>query len=369
MPAARRSWTPRRSRSAATARYTTPTGYTLPTTRHGDRHLPVGRQLQRRHQQQRASATTTPHEQVTVRRGQPDAQHHAQPDGRHAGHGVADPDGHGHAGGRLQRDRHASPSRCMPGQHVGGHGDGHGQRQRHLQTPTGYTLPTTGTVTGTYQWDASYSGDTNNNAVSDNNGQRAGARSSQASPTLSTTPSPTAASARYGYRPLNDSATLAGGYNPTGTITFTLYAPGGTTVVDTETSRSTATAPTRTPTGYTLPTTVHGDRHLPVGRQLQRRRQQQRRQRHQRQRAGHCDDSASPTLTTSADPRASRWSTRSPTLTDTATLAGGYQRRPARSPSRSTPGGTTWWTRRRSRSAATAPTRRRPATRCRPRAR
>ena len=31
-------------------------------------------------------------------------------------------------------------------------------------TPTGYTLPTTGTVTGTYQWDASYSGDTNNNA-------------------------------------------------------------------------------------------------------------------------------------------------------------------------------------------------------------
>ena len=25
-------------------------------------------------------------------------------------------------------------------------------------TPTGYTLPTTGTVTGTYQWDASYRG-------------------------------------------------------------------------------------------------------------------------------------------------------------------------------------------------------------------
>ena len=44
-------------------------------------------------------------------------------------------------------------------QHPGGHGDGHGQRQRHLHTPTGYALPTTGTVTGTYQWDASYSGD------------------------------------------------------------------------------------------------------------------------------------------------------------------------------------------------------------------
>ena len=33
-------------------------------------------------------------------------------------------------------------------------------------TPTGYTLPTTGTVTGTYQWDASYSGDGNNKPVS-----------------------------------------------------------------------------------------------------------------------------------------------------------------------------------------------------------
>ena len=26
-------------------------------------------------------------------------------------------------------------------------------------TPTGFTLPATGTVTGTYQWDATYSGD------------------------------------------------------------------------------------------------------------------------------------------------------------------------------------------------------------------
>src|SRR5262249_7139207 len=29
-------------------------------------------------------------------------------------------------------------------------------------TPTGYTLPTSGTVTGTYQWNATYSGDSNN---------------------------------------------------------------------------------------------------------------------------------------------------------------------------------------------------------------
>jgi hypothetical protein len=35
-------------------------------------------------------------------------------------------------------------------------------------TPNGYTLPTTGTVAGTYQWDVSYSGDPNNSGVSDN---------------------------------------------------------------------------------------------------------------------------------------------------------------------------------------------------------
>ena len=36
-------------------------------------------------------------------------------------------------------------------------------------TPTGFTLPTSGTVTGTYQWNATYSGDDNNNSVSENN--------------------------------------------------------------------------------------------------------------------------------------------------------------------------------------------------------
>ena len=36
-------------------------------------------------------------------------------------------------------------------------------------TPTGYTLPAAAAVTGTYQWDVSYSGDANNNSASDNN--------------------------------------------------------------------------------------------------------------------------------------------------------------------------------------------------------
>jgi hypothetical protein len=34
-------------------------------------------------------------------------------------------------------------------------------------TPAGYTLPETGNVTGTYQWDVSYSGDTNNATATD----------------------------------------------------------------------------------------------------------------------------------------------------------------------------------------------------------
>ena len=38
----------------------------------------------------------------------------------------------------------------------------------NYSTPKGYTLPTTGSIAGTYQWDASYSGDADNGSVSDN---------------------------------------------------------------------------------------------------------------------------------------------------------------------------------------------------------
>ena len=49
---------------------------------------------------------------------------------------------------------------------------------------------------------------------------------------------------------LTDSATLAEGINPTGTITFTLYAPNGTTVVDTETDTVNGNGTYTTPTGF-----------------------------------------------------------------------------------------------------------------------
>jgi ELWxxDGT repeat protein len=120
-------------------------------------------------------------------------------------------------------------------------------------TPTGFTLPTTGTVTGTFQWDASYSGDTNNNSVSDNNNTNEQVAVSPASPTITTTPNTTSVTLGTAPQTLTDSATLSGGYHETGTITFTLYH--GSTLVDTETSAVTGNATYTTPTGFTLPTT------------------------------------------------------------------------------------------------------------------
>src|SRR5262249_31901046 len=113
---------------------------------------------------------------------------------------------------------------------------------------------TTGTVTGTYQWVASYGGDGNNNAASSAKGDEpvavgpgspeSAAKRTPASVALGTT-APT----------LKDSATLSGGYFGTGTITFKLFGPDGTTVVDTETAAVHGNGTYSTPTGFTLPTT------------------------------------------------------------------------------------------------------------------
>ena len=117
-----------------------------------------------------------------------------------------------------------------------------------------YTLPTTGTVTGTYAWTDSYSGDTNNNGATGNTDSSEQMVVGAASPTLSTTPSATSITLGNGTLPvLKDTATLAGGYYETGTITFTLYDGGS--VVDTETAAVSGNGSYSTPTGYTLPTT------------------------------------------------------------------------------------------------------------------
>ena len=120
-------------------------------------------------------------------------------------------------------------------------------------TPTGYTLPTTGTVTGTYQWNASYPGDTYNLPASENNAAAEQVTVTSASPTISTTPSVTSVTLGMSSATLNDTAVLAGGYYETGSITFTLYR--GSTLVDTETEAVIGNGSYTTPTGYTLPTT------------------------------------------------------------------------------------------------------------------
>jgi uncharacterized repeat protein (TIGR01451 family) len=73
---------------------------------------------------------------------------------------------------------------------------------------------------GTYHWVVSYSGDANNAApppVTDEV-----FTVSKASPAISTTPNPT--TEMLGVK-LQDVANLTGGFNPTGSITFNLYAP------------------------------------------------------------------------------------------------------------------------------------------------
>ena len=110
-------------------------------------------------------------------------------------------------------------------------------------------MATPSTATGTDYWVATYNGDSNNNAVT------AGTASepvivSAASPAISTTQQP--ASAIVGAS-IADKATVSGGYNPTGTVTFKLYAnstASGTPLFsDTETlSGGTATSNSYTTT-------------------------------------------------------------------------------------------------------------------------
>jgi uncharacterized repeat protein (TIGR01451 family) len=88
------------------------------------------------------------------------------------------------------------------------------------------------TVAGTYQWVASYSGDGNNHPIASPPGDEP-QRVDPAAPTITTSAGPTVTLG--GGVPLTDSATLAGGFNPGGTITFTLEGPNGLGVVYTNT--------------------------------------------------------------------------------------------------------------------------------------
>src|ERR1700716_558148 len=127
-------------------------------------------------------------------------------------------------------------------------------------TPTGFTpgvTPSGPDLTGTYQWNATYSGDANNSAASDIGDPTEQVTDNPDSPTLSTTPDQTSVTLGPPVT-LKDTADLEGGFNPKGTITFTLVGPDGTTVVDTEMVLVNGNGLYSTPTGFTPGVTPSG---------------------------------------------------------------------------------------------------------------
>src|SRR5262249_2301212 len=108
--------------------------------------------------------------------------------------------------------------------------------------PTGF-LPT---AAGTYQWVASYSAEDSSKAASTNSGEEPEIVR-PASPAIATTPGGTIVIGSGDA--LTDSATISGGFNPTGTITFTLIDPSSN-VVDTETVTVNGNGTYTTPTGF-----------------------------------------------------------------------------------------------------------------------
>ncbi|MEA2369700.1 MAG: hypothetical protein QOH12_94, partial [Solirubrobacteraceae bacterium] len=98
--------------------------------------------------------------------------------------------------------------------------------------------PFTTTGAGTYNFVAVYSGDVNNAAVTSACGAPGeSVTTAKAPPTITTS-----ASAAVGAGgTISDSATLAGGFSPTGTITFTVFGPNNTTCTGTPLGTSTAT--------------------------------------------------------------------------------------------------------------------------------
>ena len=85
------------------------------------------------------------------------------------------------------------------------------------------TNTTAASVAGTWSWTATYTGDSKNFGASTPCGQET-VSVTKASPSVTTAPSPGGPTGVI----LNDTATLAGGASPTGSITFNLYDPSHT---------------------------------------------------------------------------------------------------------------------------------------------
>jgi uncharacterized repeat protein (TIGR01451 family) len=185
-------------------------------------------------------------------------------------------------------------------------------------------LPTTGTVTGTYQWNATYSGDANNTTVSEIDNADEQVTVNPANPTLSTIPNPTTVTLGDNSVTLTDSATLSAGFNPTGTITFTLFYKGGSTPLDTETVAINGNGIYTTPSGFTLPSTgmVTGTYQWNATYSSDGNNNTASEVNNVNERVAV--SAASPTLLTTPSPTTVKLGTNSVTLTDSAVLAGGF---------------------------------------------
>ncbi len=89
-------------------------------------------------------------------------------------------------------------------------------------------------MTGTYQWDATYNGDGNNNAVSDTNAANEQVTVSAASPTLTTTPGQRLITLGTSTVTLTNTTLLSDGYHPTGDHHLHAGSAGRQRTVDTE---------------------------------------------------------------------------------------------------------------------------------------
>ena len=108
------------------------------------------------------------------------------------------------------------------------------------------------TAAGTYTWKFSYNGDSNNNPVSACGGTGETLTVNKATSSLSTTASTNVSVGQS----VTDSATLSGGYNPTGTITYTLYGPSSSASCTTQVGQVTKSVSSNG--SYTSPTITPG---------------------------------------------------------------------------------------------------------------
>jgi hypothetical protein len=207
----------------------------------------------------------------------------------------------------------SGPSGPVDTERVTVHGDG------KYTTRTGYKLPTSGTVAGTYTWSASYSGP-NNQSANDQGGRAEQTVVNPASPTLVTAASP-AITLRTTAPTITDSAVLSGGYHETGTLIFTLTGPGGFsyTQTDTVSGNKTYRASTKLPTTGTVAGTYTWTVHYSGDANNLAANDQ----------GGAAEQTvvskASPKIVTTATPNGTVLvGTTAPTLSDSAVLSGGY---------------------------------------------